>query len=91
LLLLFYLLTGVGLVLTLVDAEMSRKRATDNLQHRAGLVRELDLTDLALFTEARYTRHSTQTDLHSAFQDHPMALEHFPTGSIQPPPRWSNP
>lgn len=50
------------------------------------LVRELGLTDLALFTEARYTRHPTQTDLHSPFQDHPGAIEHFPSGSILPPP-----
>jgi hypothetical protein len=24
--------------------------------------------------------------LHSAFQDHPMALEHFPSGSLVLPP-----
>ena len=90
LLLMFYLVMGIGLVLTLIDAEIRRERAIDNLQHRAKLVRELGLTDLALFTEARYTRHPTQADLHSAFQDHPMALEHFPSGSLQPlPPHFS--
>jgi hypothetical protein len=47
----------------------------------------LGLTDLALFTEARYTRHPSQADLHSAFQDHPLALEHFPSGSLIVPPR----
>lgn len=51
------------------------------------LVRELGLTDLCLFTEARYTRHITQADLFSAFQDHPFSIEHFPSGSILPPPR----
>ena len=45
----------------------------------------LGLVDLALFTEARYTRHPVQADLHSAFQDHPLALEHFPSGSLLPP------
>ena len=65
---------------------MRREQAASKLQQRARLVRALGLTDLALFTEARYTRHPTQADLHSAFQDHPMALEHFPSGSIQPPP-----
>ncbi|MCK7500019.1 MAG: hypothetical protein MZW92_64010 [Comamonadaceae bacterium] len=45
-----------------------------------------ELTDLCLFTEARYTRHPSQADLHSAFQDHPLALEHFPTGSLIVPP-----
>lgn len=51
------------------------------------LVQRLDLTDLALFNEARYTRHPSQADRHAAFQDHPMALEHFPAGSVMPPPR----
>ncbi len=50
------------------------------------LVRQLQLTDLCLFTEARYTRHPSQADLHSAFQDHPLALEHFPSGSLLLPP-----
>ena len=50
------------------------------------LVQKLDLTDLCLFTEARYTRHLSQADLHSAFQDHPMAFEHFPSGSVAMPP-----
>jgi len=54
---------------------------------REQLVGQLGLTDLALFTEARYTRHPSQADLHSAFQDHPMSLEHFPSGSLVSPPR----
>lgn len=70
--------------LTLVNAAW-RARAADRAADRA-LVRELGLTDLSLFTEARYTRHPSQTDRHSAFQDHPAALEHFPTGSLLPPP-----
>lgn len=57
------------------------------LQRRAALVKQLGLTDLALFTEARYTRHPSQSDRHAAFQDHPFALEHFPSGSVLPPPR----
>lgn len=50
------------------------------------LVRKLELTDLALFTEARYTRHPSQADRFAAFQDHPMALDHFPSGGMIPPP-----
>lgn len=50
------------------------------------LVTQLGLTDLALFTEARYTRHLSQADLHSALQDHPGAFEHFPSGSLIAPP-----
>ena len=50
------------------------------------LVTRLGLTDLALFTEARYTRHPSQADLHSALQDHPGAFDHFPSGSLLAPP-----
>ena len=49
-------------------------------------VSNLQLTDLCLFTEARYTRHLSQADLHSAFQDHPLALDHYPSGSLVVPP-----
>ena len=52
------------------------------------MVNRLQLTDLCLFTEARYTRHPSMADLHSAFQDHPMALDHFPSGSLVSPPRF---
>lgn len=50
------------------------------------IVRELGLADLCLFTEARYTRHPSMADLATAFQDHPSALEHFPSGSLVGPP-----
>lgn len=53
---------------------------------RRQVVRRLMLTDLCLFTEARYTRHLSQADLFSAFQDHPVSLEHFPSGSLVRPP-----
>jgi len=53
----------------------------------AAMVRALRLTDLTLFTEARYTRHLSQADAFSAFQDGPVALEHFPAGSLVLPNR----
>jgi hypothetical protein len=28
------------------------------------------------------------TDLHSPFQEHPVALEHFPSGSLVTPPSF---
>jgi len=83
------LLSGVTLglllfALTFVDAGLRGRAAAPVLKQGARLVAALDLTDLALFTEARYTRHPTQADLHSPFQDHPMALDHFPSGSLVP-------
>jgi len=50
------------------------------------IVGKLQLTDLCLFTEASYTRNLSLADLHTPFQDYPMAFEHFPSGSITTPP-----
>lgn len=55
-----------------------------------GIVRTLKLTDMALFTDARYTRHPSQADLFSPFQDYPRSIEHFPTGTIIPPPEFNS-
>jgi len=57
------------------------------LADKAALVRTLHLTDLCLFTEASYTRHLAMADLNTPFQDSPLAMEHFPTGSLVAPPR----
>lgn len=57
------------------------------LGQNAALVRELGLSDLVLSSETRYTRHPSQADYHSAFQDHPTALEHFPSGALLLPHR----
>lgn len=74
-------------LLTFADTANRQARNATLLTTNAQLVKDLGLTDLCLFTEARYTRHPSQADLHSAFQDHPMALEHFPSGSLLLPPR----
>ena len=73
--------------LILIHPRATRAEHDRGRDLRRQLVSELGLTDLCLFTEARYTRHLSQADLHSAFQDHPMALEHFPSGSLVLPPR----
>jgi len=74
------------LALSFVHARLGAAAAAPLLAKRGALVAQLQLTDLALFTEARYTRHPSQADWHSAFQDHPLSLEHFPTGSLVPAP-----
>ena len=51
------------------------------------LVSRLGLTDFAIWTEARYTRHPSQTDFFSPFQDFPSSPDHFPAGSIIAPVR----
>jgi hypothetical protein len=55
------------------------------------MARRLELTDLAIFTEARYTRHLSQADLHTPFQDSPLSFEHFPSGLIIMPPAHIKP
>lgn len=53
---------------------------------RRVLVRELTLTDLALWSEAGYCRHPSLADRFSPWATHPSAIEHFPAGSLVPPP-----
>ena len=50
----------------------------------------LKLTDMSFSTDARYTRHPSQADLFSAFQDCPGSIEHFPSGSVVLPPDFSS-
>jgi hypothetical protein len=67
-------------------ATIRRGQCSESLRRKAEIVRRFELTDLCLFTEARYTRHPSQADLHAPFQDHPLSLEHFPSGSLVIPP-----
>jgi hypothetical protein len=69
----------------LLDAAYLRDERMSDLAATRTLAARLQLTDIALVTEARYTRHPSQADLHSAFQDHPLASEHFPSGSFIAP------
>ena len=88
----FLLVTVLNLVLLLllaVHARMGEQAAVASCTVSAGLVKEFQLTDLCLFTEARYTRHPSMADFHAPFQDHPGALDHFPSGSLVSPPCFS--
>lgn len=75
------LLTALAASL-LLHARFAEQAAASTLAGSSRLVRELELTDLCLFTEASYTRHPAMTDFTTAFQDAPLSLEHFPTGSL---------
>lgn len=80
-------LANLGLfALMLVHAAFGQDAHRPALLEKRELVRRLELTDLCLFTEARYTRHLSQADLNTPFQDYPMSLEHFPSGSFVMPP-----
>jgi hypothetical protein len=86
----FLLLAVGGMVLlvgVLIQAHLAARGDLPLVRQEAEVVRNLGLTDLCLSTEARYTRHLSQADWHAAFQSHPLALDHFPSGSILSPPR----
>ncbi|WLT32287.1 hypothetical protein [Geothrix sp. PMB-07] len=90
----FLSLTGalsVLFVAMLLHANGQENAARRQRQASLELVRRLGLTDLCLFTEARYTRHPAMADRHAAFQDHPMGLDHFPSGSLVTPPPFPSP
>ena len=85
----FFLYLAINLILLclmFVHASFKKEAARGLIKEKGEMVRALELTDLCLFTEANYTRHLSQADLHTAFQDSPMALEHFPSGSLAAPP-----
>jgi len=81
------LVACVCLAALLATAAHRGRPATDAAAARnLALVARLGLTDLALFTEARHTRHPSMADRFAPFGEHPHALEHFPSGSLVPPP-----
>ena len=85
-----FALFGILLLATAATFVDTLLRANDDQLQQQQMVAELGLTDLSLFTEARYLRHLSQADLNTAFQDHPMALDYFPGGSlITPPDNWN--
>lgn len=76
----------IGLALVLLDSRRLGTLEEAGLAQGRVEARTDQLTDPAMFNEARYARHASQADGHAAFQDHPLALEHFPAGSLMPPP-----
>ncbi|NJD55082.1 MAG: hypothetical protein FIA94_01610 [Nitrospirae bacterium] len=69
-----------------MHASFARREAGPALERNTAFVKQFRLTDLSLFTEARYTRNPSVADLNSAFQDYPFSFEHFPSGSLVPVP-----
>lgn len=82
----YMVLNLAALVSIAGHATLVKRGAAAEQAMRRGLVKHFSLTDLALFTDARYTRHPAMADLNTPFQDYPMSFEHFPSGSLMPPP-----
>ena len=87
---LFFIYVALNVILLFLiftHASFTRKAGMEFLEEKAALVKQLQLTDPCLFTEASYIRHLSQADLHTSFQDSPLSLEHFPSGSLVAPPK----
>ena len=88
---LLYIFSNIILLAALGGhAWYQKEAARPRLEEKREMISRLTLTDLCLFTEANYTRHLTQADGHVPFQDHPVSLEHFPSGSLLLPPSTMN-
>jgi hypothetical protein len=83
---LFIALCLAFLLLLFAHASWRKKADLGIYEEKREIVKALGLTDLCLFTEARYSRHPAVADRFTPFQDHPLSLEHFPSASILLPP-----
>ena len=75
-----------ALFIVFVDAYFRGLKDASFLNERIRIVEKYGLTDLCLFTDAQYTRSPAVADFNTPFQDHPVSMEHFPSGSIIGPP-----
>lgn len=82
----FILAECLLVLLIFILSWISVQRRHEEVLAKRSLVKELMLTDFAVWTEARYTRHPSQADLFTPFQDYPSSIEHFPAGSVTAPP-----
>ena len=81
----FLLFTAASLTIFMLlplHARHSQRHPAGGLKLQGTQLQNLHVTDLCLTTEARYTRHPAMADRHAPFQEHPLALEHFPSGSL---------
>lgn len=69
----------------MVLAKRSEQEETFRILQK--IVFHLGLSDLALSTEARYTRHPATSDRIVVSMDHPGAIDHFPSTLFWAPVR----
>lgn len=82
----FIIIECAVLSVMLLAGHVSMDERIEEVAAKKSIVKSLMLTDLSLWTEARYTRHPSQADLFAPFQDFPGAIDHFPASSILAPP-----
>lgn len=72
-------------VFCIIDAKYRIKNENEN-KVKIIMARKYYLTDLAIFSDASYLRHITQSDFFAPFQDNPVSFDIFPTSSLVKPP-----
>lgn len=85
----FVLLCVIVMSFLLLDSQTRVSNFLRTARDLKEITSALQLTDLSFSTDARYTRHPSQADLFSAFQDYPGSIEHFPSGSVTAAPDFS--
>ena len=83
---LFALLLAAQVAVLGVVADQ-RARQGERARELRPLAAQLGLSDLALSTEARYTRHPAVSDALVVVMDHPGAIDHFPSTLFFATPR----
>jgi hypothetical protein len=79
------ILEVLALMFLLVAGQFAADRMAPVRRCNRQLVQAFELTDFSIWTGARYTRHLSQADVFSAFQDSMGALERFPAGGLVAP------
>jgi len=81
---LFYIISGlIGLVISLSIYLFNTKSMTTNiLNQKLTFVKMTGLPDLAIATEASYTRHRSLADIFSIYKDDGNLREYFPTAFV---------
>ena len=65
-----------------LHASIRQEMDSSLLKQKREVVGHLGLTDICLFTDARYARHPSMADYATPFQDYPLSLDHFPSASF---------
>lgn len=84
---------GMGFLIALlaIHPAVTRETANRRINLQRQLTSRLGLTDICLFTEAAYLRHPNLADRFTPFQNHPLALSHFPSEGFVLPPEHIRP
>lgn len=69
-----------------IQAQYIASNGEERFNSKKCIARSLLLTDICLVTESRHTRHISQPEPISPFQDLPGFYDHFPSSTFLSPP-----